>query len=381
MSGTREGRAGTTQANIDPARVARQLRHRLDARAAWQRVVDSMPAIVQITAAAVAAYAISHYLVGHRYPLLSVTTVISSLGLARNAKPRQTVETILGMLVGILLSATLLALVGSGVWQLLIVLLLVMLVARALSPNPAFAAVAAVQSVLIMVLPPPVGGPIMRVVDASVGLTMALVVTVLLPRDPRAGAVRDGRALFAVLRESLGLAVDALSTGDGATAELGLERLRRTQPLIDRWASSLEAAKQLVRISPLLRRHRAELVAQERLQLAADLAVRHLRVIIRRVEFLVRDDGPRPELAALLGELGEGIRLLGEEVGDRSSTGAARTLFSDLAERLDPASVLEGASLRDATIVLLLRSLLVDLLVGSGATPEQARGLLPALDD
>jgi hypothetical protein len=110
---------------------------------------------------------------------------------------------------------------------------------------------------------------------------------------------------------------------------------------------------------------------------AADLTTRHLRPIARRVEFLVRDGVPRPALAELLVQFGTAIALLGEELDDPQVVGAARSLLSDLARRLDPATLIPDAHLTDAALLLLLRPFAVDLLVGTGMPIDEARALLP----
>ena len=73
---------------------------RLDARMAGRRVWESLPAIVQIVSAVVAAYSIAHFGIGHAYPVLAVTVTINSLGLTRDARPRRVAETLAGILIG-----------------------------------------------------------------------------------------------------------------------------------------------------------------------------------------------------------------------------------------------------------------------------------------
>lgn len=358
-------------------RLERGVRRRLDAREAGQRIWDSLPAIVQIIAGVTAAYSIAHWGVGHATPLLAVTVTINSLGLSLDARPRRVAATVLGIVVGIGLADAMALVIGKGLWQLVVVLLVVFVVGRAVSPNPAFAVGAAVPSALVVLLPEPEGGPFARSLDGLIGGLVALAVTALIPRDPRAAARREGRRLFSVLEESTVTIADALGAADDAAAELALQRLRRTQPLIDAWSTSLESARSIARIAPLLRRHLPELAVQARVLTASDLTARHLRLLARRVEYLVRDGRRRPELAGLVGEIATAVRLLGAEVDDRELAGAARSLLTDLARRLHPDRVAPDAGVADSTIVLLLRPLVVDLLAGAGADPDQSRELLP----
>ncbi len=360
-------------------KLERSIRRRLDVKMAVRRAWESLPAILQIVAGVAAAYSIAHWGLGHAFPLFAVTVTINSLGLTRDARPRRVLESLLGILLGIALADVLALWLGTGLWQLVVVLLVVFLVGRALSPNPAFAVAAAVPSALVMLLPPPEGGPFERSLDGLVGGVVALLVTALVPRDPRRAALRDGRTLFSVFDESLGSIVDCLIEAEPAAGELALGRLRRTQPLIDAWTTTLDTAVAVARISPWVRRYLPELRRHERVLHAADFTARHLRHVARRCEFLVRDGEPRPALAGVIAEVATGIRLLGEELDDPQLTGAARSLLTDLARRLDPAVVMPDAGVADSSILLLLRPLTVDLLAGAGMDIEEARALLPKL--
>jgi uncharacterized membrane protein YgaE (UPF0421/DUF939 family) len=369
---------GNTAAD-ELSRLERRIRRQLDARAAARRVRDSIPAIVQILAAVTAAYSIAHWGLGHAIPLLAVTVTINSLGFARDARPIRVAETVVGILLGIALGDALSLWFGLGLWQLLVVLAVVFVVGRAASPNPGFAVAAAVPSALVVLLPVPGAGPFTRSLDALIGGIVALLATSLIPRDPRRAAARDARTLFSVFDEALGSVVDALRDADEAAGELALSRLRRTQPMIDAWSTSLDTAISIARISPWVRRFLPELRRTARVQVAADFTSRHLRTIARRVEFLVRDGAKRPALAGLVGELATGIRLLGQELDDPQLTGASRSLLSDVTRRLDPSVVIPGAGVMDVGLLLLFRPLLVDLLVGTGLPADDARALLPPL--
>ena len=359
-------------------RLERQVRMRVDARMAARRVWQSLPAIIQIVAAVAAAYSIAHWGLGHSFPVLAVTVTINSLGFSRDARPRRVAESVLGILVGVALSDGLSLVIGKGLWQLVVVLLVVFVVGRAVSPNPAFAVAAAVPSALVVILPVPSGGPFGRTLDALVAGVVALVVTALIPRDPGRAAARDRRALFSAVNEALGSVVDGLRDADAAAGELGLARLRRTQPLLDAWSANQESAIAVARISPFLRSRLPDLQRGSRVLASADLTTRHLRTLARRVEFLVRDGVARPALADLVDQFRTGIRLLGDELDDPQLVGASRSLLSDLARRLSPPQVVPDAPVADAAVVLLLRPLAVDLLVGTGLPIADARSLLPS---
>ncbi len=361
-------------------RLEKRVRRQADIRASLRRVGESLPAIVQILVAVGVAYSITHWGLGHAVPLLAVTVTINSLGFARDARPVRVAETVLGIVLGVVLGDAISMLVGRGLWQLLIVLATVLLVGRLMAQNPAFSIAAAVPSAIVVMLPDATVGPFSRSLDALIGGVVALAVTALVPRDPRRAAARDARALFSVLRESLASIDDALRHADPGAAELALTRLRRTQPLIDAWTASLDTAVSIARISPWVRRHLGELKRLTRVLRVADLAVRHIRTLSRRIDFLVRDGRPRPELAELLLAITHAVRLLGESIDEPTRADVARLELAGLAERLDPEVVVPGAPVTDAAVVLMLRPLMVDLLDGAGLDPDAARALLPKLD-
>lgn len=350
-------------------------RHRADPRPGFERVRDSAPAIVQIVLAATAAFAFAHYVLGHPAPLLAATVTVSSLGLVRDARPRRVLETVVGMIVGILIAELIVLVAGVGWWQLAITLAATLLVARFLSAQPAFAIAATIQSAIVMVIPASV--PFVRLIDGVVGGVAALLVTALVPRRPLSAATREGRALFAAFDSAAATLVQALRRGDRMRAERGLEKARALQPLVDDWRVSLESAAAIARISPFLRRERDELERHERVRLHLDLASRNLRVIARRVVYLSDDRQPRPVAADLLSELAAGARLVAESLTDISFEPPAREAVRAVAARLDAATLAGGRAGGDHNLLGALRPLAVDLMTAAGMPAADARAALP----
>jgi len=345
--------------------------------ASLSRLVDSLLPIAQIVAAATGAYAIAHFALGHAMPLLAATVTIAALGFVRDARPVRVLESAIGIVIGIAVSELLFLLVGRGVWQIAVVLAITLLAARFLSSSNAFAVAAGVQAMLVLILPVPDGGPFQRSLDGLIGGAVALLVTALIPRDPRRLARRDARRVFSVFTESLTALAAALDRADQPTAEHALERLRTTQPIIDAWGESLDSARAIARISPFQRRHSPELDAQARVLRGMDLATRNLRVIARRIDFLVRDGVPRPALASLIATTATSATLLGQSLDDPLLADTARGGLSGIASHLRPQTVVGDAEVTDSVVVLMLRPLLVDLLTAAGLDETKARALLP----
>ena len=364
---------GDTAAITQP--VPTGWRARLDLRPQAARVRGSAMAIVQITVAATAAWAFAHYVVGHPAPLLAATVTISSLGLVRDARPMRVLETVVGMLVGILVAEGFVVVVGPGWWQLALALGVTLLVARFLSPYPPFAIMAGIQASIVMSLP--ASEPFSRLVDGSVGGVAALVVTALIPRNPRREEARDGHAVFAAAESAARAVVQGLRRGDAVRAMRGLEKARAIAPRIDDWRASLDSSLAIAGFSPWLRPQRAELRRHHAVLQAMDLATRNLRVVARRAAYLCEDGERRPVPADVLAELMRAAALVGESLDDISLQPAAREAITAVASRLDPLRMLPGGTHGEQNLITAMRPLAVDLLTATGMSPADARAVLP----
>jgi uncharacterized membrane protein YgaE (UPF0421/DUF939 family) len=352
-------------------------RARIDPRRGLARVQQSSIAIVQIVVAATGAYAFAAYVLGHPAPLLAATVCVSSLGLVRDARPRRVLETVLGMLVGILVAELLLLTAGSGWWQLALALGLTLLVARFLSAQASFAIAAAIQALIVMVIP--AASPFLRLIDGIIGGIAALLVTALIPRTLQRDEARSGAAVFRALDSAIGTLAQALRRGDRMRAERGLEKARALQPLVDAWGTTLDSGLAIARISPFLRRQRSELQRHERIRQSTDLATRNVRVIARRVVYLCDDGVARPVAADTLGELARAAQLVSQSLTDISLEPVAREALRAVAGRLDPATLQPGASLGDQNLIAALRPFAVDLLTATGMSGAEARACVPRI--
>ena len=346
---------------------------------AMARVIDSIVPILQIVFAAAAGYSFSRWVLGHEVPLLSVTVTITALGFTRDARPRRVLETALGMITGIALSESMLVGFGPGIPQMAITLLLCLFLARFISGSASFALTVGIQAMLVQLLQAPVGGVYTRSIDGIVGGAIALLVTALIPRDPRGIARKDAGKLFEVFIDSLEALKTATRDVNVQVADETLKQVRRTQPLIDNWRMSLDSAISISRVSPFLVKYRDELRGQVRLMRGMDLATRNLRVVARRIDFLLRDGLKRPHLADLFEQLQVGAKLLQKGLGDPESLGDAQEVFLEVIHQLDPKKFGIADQIREASVLLLLRPMLVDLLCASGMSEEDAREELPEI--
>jgi uncharacterized membrane protein YgaE (UPF0421/DUF939 family) len=344
-----------------------------------RRVIESAPAIIQIVLAATASFAFTSLVLGHTNPIFSVTVAITALGFTRDARPRRILSTAIGMVTGIVLSELLLLLIGPGLWQMSIVLLIALTAARFITGSAAFALTVGIQAMLVYIMPAPEGGAFIRSLDGVIGGLTALIFTAIIPRDPRGLANKDAAKLFNIFLDSLEALKLAVRNVDVAIVDEALTRVRRSQPLVDNWRMSLDSAIAISRISPFLRKYQDELSGQVRLMRGMDLATRNLRVVVRRVDFLVRDGVSRPYLADLFEQISSATQLLAMGLESAERLREAQEQFVEIIHQLDPKRFGIADLIREASVLLLLRPLLVDLLCASGMSEDDARAELPAI--
>jgi hypothetical protein len=190
-------------------------------------------------------------------------------------------------------------------------------------------------------------------------------------------ASKDAGKLFAVFLNAIDALKIAVRDADFKVADAALVRVRGSQPLVDNWRLSLDSAISVSKISPFMRKHRADLSDQVRLMRGMDLATRNLRVVVRRVDFLIRDGKPRPYLADLFEQISTATAVLAKGLEGPDALDEARGQLIEITHQLDPKKFGIADQLREASVLLLLRPLLIDLLCASGMSEDAARAELP----
>ncbi|ALE93532.1 fusaric acid resistance protein [Arthrobacter alpinus] len=355
------------------------------ARLGLRRSYNSLVPALLITLCSVGAYYFSMLVLGHQGPLFAATSAIIALGFSRDPRLRRVLEVGLGCTIGIALGDTLLHWLGAGIWQAALVVFLSVLLARFLDSGAIFTTQLALQSLLVVLLPIPAGGPFTRSIDAIVGGCFALAVTLLVPRDPRRAPKDDVKLMLGELALVLRECASALSYNDSTTAWHALVRARSQQPRIDAMRQGLHGSVEIATLSPLYRRHLQEVEALAKVMERLDYAMRSSRVLARRLTSVINNaalsDVGTLNLAEAISECASAVEELGAAVADtnpRTTLSHARDSLADIAIRLHP-SKLEITRMEGEALVLLFRTLMVDLLEVASMDPADARALLPKL--
>lgn len=364
----------TFSARAQPLIEEAAVRSRLSARTRAQRLRDAARPILQATLAATVAWVVATEVVGHSRPFFAPVAAMITLGLTQGQRGRRAVEVVLGVTLGIAVADLLVIQLGTGWWQLALVVALSMAVALLLGSGPMFAQQAAVSAALVATLQPPDGGvSFARSVDALLGGSIALIVSALvLPAHP-GRIVREAAepvlAELAAVLDDVAAALDARSR-DGAQA--ALDRGRAIDELARNLDEALVVGRETARLAPPRRRSRGvvDLYADAAAQI--DLAVRNVRVLARGARRAIDlEENIPPGVGSALRQLARAVRALGGVLADRDGAEAVRE--PALRAAGEATLVLERTGNMSVSVIVgQVRSTAVDLLRGSGMTYDEA---------
>jgi uncharacterized membrane protein YgaE (UPF0421/DUF939 family) len=362
-------------------------RSRLSARARAERLRDTARAILQATLAATIAWVVATEVVGHERPFFAPVAAMITLGLTQGERGRRAVDVVLGVTLGIAIADLLVIGLGTGWWQLALVVALAMSVALLLGSGQMFAQQAAVSAALVATLQPPDGGvSFARGVDALLGGSVALAVSALvLPAHP-GRIVREAAApVLAELAAVLEDIADALAARSREGAQAALARGRGIDELARNLDQALVVGRETARLAPPRRRLLGTVDVYADAAAQIDLAVRNVRVLARGARRAIDlDENVPPEVADSLRELAAAVRGLGEALDDPDRAEAVREPALRAAGQAT--MVLEQtANLSVSVIVGQIRSTAVDLLRGAGMSYDEAaeavRGAVAEVED
>ena len=159
-----------------------------------------------------------------------------SLGVSLGSRLRRVAELVVGVSLGVLVGDLLISQIGSGTWQIMLVVALAMAAAVVADGATLLVAQAGSSAVLVAtLLPPGQAGGFDRCLDALIGGAVGVLVAAVLPADPVGPVRRSARALLDELAAVLADAADALRDRDLEAARAALRRARG-QPAADRRA-------------------------------------------------------------------------------------------------------------------------------------------------
>jgi uncharacterized membrane protein YccC len=329
--------------------------------------------LVQASLAAGLAWFFATDVLGAQRPFFAPIAAILTLGLAAGRRGFRAFEVGVGVTLGIAVADALVALIGRGTWQLMVVTLLAMSVAVLVGGTPGVVGQAGTSSIFVVILEQPAGFDFTRTAHAAIGVASALLLSFLvLPLDPLR-LVRGAAA--PALSELAGVLDDiaaALEARDREATQRALLRARDADPLAQDFAQALVTARETAVASLPRRRALGAVEAYASAGAQLDLAVRNVRVLARAALRAVEvGDNVPPAACDALRELASAVRALEPWLHDPSAVDAVRDHATEAAR--GASAVLEQtANLSVSVIVGGVRSTAVDLLRGTGLERELA---------
>jgi uncharacterized membrane protein YgaE (UPF0421/DUF939 family) len=337
-------------------------------RGGWQ--------IGQCAVAAAVAWWLATELLGHPRPFFAPVAAVVGLGVAYGQRYRRVAEIVAGVAIGVGVGDVFVRFVGTGAWQIALVVAVAMSLAVLLDAGTVFVTQAGVQAVIVTTLLPVSDAGLSRWLDAVVGGGVALVAAAVAP----ASTLRRPRQLTgATLFEVAGLlheAAGAARSNDLDRATLTLRRARETEAGLAALHQASVEGLEAARVSPFRRKHRGSLRALTRQSVPLDRAVRNVRVLVRRVNAAVRMREVLPEeLIDLVDELADATGVLAEQLSARADHDVAVRRLEAVARASAevPRSTLSGD-----VVLAQVRSTIVDLLQVAGLSDPDARAVIPA---
>ena len=361
-----------------PGRLAPRAarRSRSELRARLQRLRQRSFLILQCAIGASAAWYIASDVLHHREPFFAPVTAVICLGMSYGQRVRRVADVMLGVAIGVLIGDIFTHFFGSGAWQITVVAVLAMSVATLLGAGLLLITQAGLQAVIVTTLVAQPGEAFSRWIDAVIGGSLALALTLLAPaapvRRPRQRAAAVVRELAAMLRDT----ERALRDGDHDLASRTLSRARASESMLSDLRSASEEGMAVVRLSPFRRRDLPSVQVIAGLLEPLDRAIRNLRVLVRRASIATWRREPVPAAyLGLLTSLAEATEEIAGELEERRIPEHSRRGLAAIAEVsavIDPTAGLSSEVMRAQ-----IRSMVVDLLMLTGLPYEEAREHMP----
>lgn len=333
--------------------------------------------IVQCGISAAVAWFIAADLLGHAQPFFAPVAALVALGQSFGQRIERVVQIVVGVAVGVLVGDLFIHVLGAGFVQLGLIIIIAMALATLLDAGVLLTTQAGVQSAFIAILVPMPGAAFSRWSDAVVGGVVALVAATITPASPLRKPRRHAAAIVEEIAQVLAAAATALRSRNIDDADAALERARDSESALTTLQDLADDGLAVIRNSPFRRRHLPAVQAIADLLTPLDRAIRNIRVLVRRAGIAIREGEDVPKAYIdLVDDLAAATLDMSAELSQRHLPIGARAALRDLAERT--VDVTPHPSLSSEVIRAQVRSTVVDLLMVTGLTYDEAYDYVPA---
>ncbi|MGC5029107.1 FUSC family protein [Micromonospora sp. DT229] len=342
------------------------------------RVRMALGLALQAGLAAGLSWIAAHELLGHPQPVFAPIAAVGTLAASVGQRFRRTVELITGVAAGVAIGDVLVHFLGTGPWQLSLVVTVAILLTIFAGGSVGIVIQAAATAVLIVTLSPTVEAlEVPRFVDAFVGGGVALLVTaILLPLNPLRVLNRAARPALDLLADQLDATAEGLRDRDREKIQAAMERLRNNKDELATLNEAIEGAKETATLSPTRWHRRGELTHYADSADPIDRTMRNSGTLIRRAVTMLEDDEPVPEpLPQAIEHLAAAVRLLKREFAQGHEPEYARERSLRAVSEAGRAYAV-GVGFSGSVVVAQVRTTASDLMVTSGISQEEANQLV-----
>ena len=339
------------------------------------RVRRMAPRIAMIALAAAVAYVIARHVFGHQRPFFAPVSAVVCIGATLGQPARRAVQLALGVSLGVLIADAAIALIGTGAWQLAVVVFVTMCVVvfaggERLALNQSASAAVLLST---LALPGDEFG-LSRAGDAAIGAATALVFNfVLFPVHPVKLAQSALEPAARRIADVLDAIAEALAEQDAEAARRAMIRARELERHSEDMRADVATSGEIARLALARRGHRG---AVERYSAAVeDLTRTHTDVAtLARGATRLLDTGETvpSEVVEAVRDLAVSARHVADAFGDPEARRIARETALHAAT-VSTAGLDRTRSLWAVMIVGQTRMAANDLLRATGLSPEQAR--------
>lgn len=348
-------------------------RSRTGAGAGWARVRGGFPLAAQSGVAAGLAWFVAHNVIGRPAPFFAPIAAVITLASSIGQRAQRTVELVVGVAIGIGVGDAIILLIGSGPWQIGLVVVLAIVVAAAVGGGTPLVVQSASSAVLVATLTAATGPPYARFFDALVGGAVGLaVMTVLLPLNPLTVVRRAADPALGALADGLRAIGDGLGARDADAVDAALQRLRAAEGTFATYSQAATAASENVAFAPARWRARGALAQYVEGATQLTYSLRNVRVLLRRAQTALNDHEPIPEVLPIsVRHLGDAVELLRLE-WDRGVEPVAARERALRAVAESGRAYQEGLGYSGGVVVAQTRTAVADLLRATGVEYAEA---------
>lgn len=333
--------------------------------------------IVQCATAAAVAWWVATALLHHQSAFFAPVTVMISLGMSYGQRLRRVIDVTAGVAIGVLVGDIFVHFFGSGVWQIAIVAMTAMTLAVLFGAGTMLVSQAGVQSIIITTLVAQPGLALSRWLDAVVGGSVALLAATITPASPLRRPRAQAAVVVAELSAILACTAKALRQNDKDLATSALARARSSEHALDELRDLSAEGIAVVRLSPFRRRHLPGVQAIADLLVPLDHAIRNIRVLVRRTSVaLWEGEEVPPTYVDLISSLADVTAEIAGQLSERRLSRRSRDALTAIAQASSLVAAHPGLSAE--VIRAQVRSAVVDLLMLTGLTYDEARARVPA---